>query len=169
MAIKYPKYIEKKYSGLISKAMGIYNRVVWGHPNVTLVSAKLDDGGLNISVNKGNKINIVRFNDLGQLAGYGAIVNPYLGPIPEKKVEELNKAIGLFKQSIKLCPTKGSAFKWLGRTYQFLTLYEEAVDCYKEAIKLNPAYRKDLTYRIIECGEQKKGKQYLIVAKEKLE
>lgn len=52
---------------------------------------------------------------------------------------ELGDAMALYKRSIAIYPT-AEAFTFLGWTYSMLDRHDEAIDCCKQAIEIDPAY-----------------------------
>jgi len=166
---KLSKIERKRYDELIKKASEIYNKNVWGDPNriVPLVGVTAGEKGLSITIDIKNRIKSVKTNEYGQIKGYGEIINPYDNEeIPKKKIKDLNEVIKILRKAIKIAPDRGSPYKFIGRTYDYLTLYDEAIKYYKKAIELNPySYKEELSSRIKECLQKKRGKTYLVVEK----
>ena len=188
---------KRKYYKLFDRAQKIYCKTIYPPSKmrrlVPLMAVEGHDKGFDISINKGNKIKIIRLNEFGQLIGYGIIIHPsnsgnkvenikfnefgqltgegvvmnstYGDDITDKDIEALNKAIKLYGESINIGPYWGLSHKYIGRIYQYLTLYDEAIKYFKMAIKINSRFKKELNGRIKDCEEFKKGKSYLIVEK----
>jgi len=77
-------------------------------------------------------------------------------PFPDKAMNRITKAIEYFKKAIKIDSSRGGAYKWLGRCYDHLRNFDEAIKYYKIAIKKACSYKEELKERIKECGLKKK-------------
>ena len=52
---------------------------------------------------------------------------------------ELDEAVEIYKLSIEICPT-AEAYTFLGWTYSFMGMFEEAIEQCKKAIELDPDF-----------------------------
>jgi tetratricopeptide (TPR) repeat protein len=76
---------------------------------------------------------------------------------------ELGDAIDLYKRSLAMYPT-AEAFTFLGWTYSILNRYDEAIECCKQAIKVDPHYGNpynDIGAYLIEMEEWEKAIPWL--------
>ena len=167
MRIKEEGFLRVKYHRLMRKATLIKNRIMWGDKNksISIIGVKANEENIDTVLNLGKKTRIVRMNYDGQIIKFGILENEYTSqPLTNKEILGLNDAIKLYKEAMNLFPNKGSPHMCIGRIYKFLGLYNEAIECYKIAIKLQPKLYEDLQSRIHECEEKRKG-QYLIIEK----
>ena len=58
------------------------------------------------------------------------------------ELKEYQKAIGAYKEAIKIKPDKHETYYNMGNAYRKLKKYQKAIDAYKEAIKIKPDYDK---------------------------
>lgn len=155
----------ERYDELYSKANDIYCRVIYPPSKMSrtsvLMSVKKSKKGFDLALHQENKIESVKYNEFGQIIGYGVFLDPYTKePIPDKDVKELNKAIKLYKEALEIFPAKGSPYKYIGRIYHHLGLFDKAIDFYKIAIKKWPQYKQELNSRIEDCKLSEKGESH---------
>ena len=58
------------------------------------------------------------------------------------ELKEYQKAIGAYKEAIKIKPNKHETYYNMGNAYRKLKEYQKAIDAYKAAIKIKPDYHK---------------------------
>src|SRR3989344_779306 len=152
-----------KYEELYSKANDIYCRVLYPPSKMrggsVVMSIEKSKQGFDLAFNQHNKIETVKYNEFGQIVGYGILLNPYTKEqIPDEDIRELNTAIKLFKEASDIFPYKGSPYKYIGRIYNHLGLFDRAIEYYKIAIGKWPQYKQELNGRIKDCKLAEKGK-----------
>ena len=154
-----------EYEKLYLKANDIYCRVIYPPSKMrgasVLMSVKKSKKGFELAFNQENKIETVKYNEFGQIIGYGMLLDPYTKePIPDKDVKELNKSIKLYREASEIFPDKGSPYKYIGRIYHHLGLFDKAIEYYKIAIKKWPQYKQELNSRIEDCRLAEKGEPH---------
>ena len=64
---------KQKYDEIMTKAMSLYNRNVWGNMNkrVSVISVNMHDKGIDFVENLGRVKKLTRMNSRGQIIKYG--------------------------------------------------------------------------------------------------